>query len=445
MAPGGPADLNVVDIHVFYRGRVLDGCISISDGRVIYVGKRANAPRAERVLDGSGLLALPGPIDVHVHLRDEELAYKEDFYTGTCSAVAGGITGVLDMPNTRPPVDSARRLIERMRRAQRMVVANVGFYSLLPSRLNELEALAEAGAVGIKIYLHEPKTTLDISDDALLAQAVQLANRCGLPVVFHAEDSRVIEEAKAKIGPEEDPVRRFLLTHPPEAELSAVKRLVRLLRDRRVHLCHISTPGSVELAKSAGFSVEATPHHLFLSAEVCERLGPLALMDPPLRPPELVARLRAMLYRGLIDVVASDHAPHALEEKMGPEPPPGIPGLETLLPLLLNEVAERRLALPELVRLVCERPARLFHLDGGRLEPGAPADLVLVDLKAEVIVDPGVFKSKARFSPFEGMRLRGAPAYTIVNGQLALERGEVVAEPGCGRILKPIGRGGGGP
>ena len=438
-----PADLSICDAHLFYKGHLLEGCIAISDGEIIYVGKGAGAPEAEKVIDGRGLLALPGPIDAHVHLRDEGLAYKEDFFTGTCSAVAGGITSVLDMPNTIPPVDSPSRLRERMEKARKDVVANVGFFSLLPSSLDKIKAIAEAGAVGFKVYLHEPKTALPISDESTLRKAVELANRAGLPIAFHAEDRAVIEEAGRELGSDISPIERFVRSHPPEAEIRAVERLARGLRGLRIHVCHMSVPEAVRLARSAGFSVEATPHHLFLSTSAYERFGPLALMDPPLRREELVLELRSLLYSGLIDIVASDHAPHALWEKLDPSSsPPGIPGLETLLPLLLNEVVERRLSLSQLVELLCKRPAEVFGLDTGSIELNRPADIVLVDLKAEVLIEPERFLSKAKYSPFKGLKLRGAPVYTIVNGHIAFERGEVMAERGCGRILKPKRRGG---
>ena len=436
--PGtGPADLAIRDAHIFYRGRLLKGHICISEGLISYIGKGAGAPGAVELLDARGLLALPGPIDAHVHLRDEGLAHKEDFYTGTCSAVAGGITTVLDMPNTVPPVDSASRLVERARKAQRAIVANVGFYALFPDSLEGLKGLAEAGAVGLKVYLHQPKTKLDLSDAGLLREAVLRANELGLPVAFHAEDPGIISRLSNQVPEEVGPVEAFLRAHPPEAEVEAIRTLSDLLSGLKVHICHVSTPEGLGLAKGAGFTVEATPHHLFLDASYYGAYGPLALMDPPLRPRELVEGLRKALYSGMIDIVASDHAPHALEEKEGPSPPPGIPGLETLLPLLLNEVSEKRLSLQGLIKLVCEGPARIFGLDRGSLDLWRPADLVLVDLKAEKVVRPADFKSKAKYSPFKGLRLKGVPVFTIVNGHLAFAEGEVVAEPGCGSIVRP--------
>ncbi len=429
------ADLAIKNVFVFYRGSVLKGCICISDGLIAYVGKEANAPKTDVVIKAEGLLALPGPIDVHVHLRDEGLSHKEDFYTGTSSAIAGGITCVLDMPNTVPPVDSAARLRERMAKAGRSIVANVGFYSLFPPDPSGVEEIAGAGAVGIKVYYHEPRTALPVHDSAVLRAAVREANKHGLTVAFHAEDPAIVGAGGQAEG---NAVRSFLASHGPEAEVRAVEELSRTLRGLRVHICHVSTPQALKTAKEAGFTVEATPHHLFLTDEFYCRLGPLALVDPPLRPPEFAAELRKALYSGLIDVVASDHAPHALEEKEGPEPPPGFPGLEVLLPVLLNEVAQRRLTLSELVELVCWRPARIFRLRRGRLETGWPADLVLVDLKAEFTVRPEEFKSKAKYSPFEGLVLRGKPVMTFVNGVLAFSEGEVVARPGCGSIIKPL-------
>jgi len=437
-------DICIREVHVFHRGELLEGCLAISDGVIKFLGKEARAPKADLSLRARGLLAIPGPIDVHVHLRDEGLAHKEDFYTGTCAAVAGGITSVLDMPNNSPPVNSARRLVERAEKARRAIVANVGFYSFFPEDLGELRAIAEAGAVGLKVFMHKPKEGSPLQEESTLKEAVRLANRLSLLVAFHAEDPGVIGELERELAPDISPVLRFVLSHPPEAEIRAVSRLAEQLKGLRVHICHASTPDAVRMAKGAGFSVEVTPHHLFLSSELYGRLGPLALMDPPLRPREVARGLREALYSGLIDVVASDHAPHALEEKLGQEQiSPGVPGLETMLPLLLNEVAEGRLSLRRLVELLCRRPAELFGLRAGRLEVGWPADLVLLDLKARFVVKPDGFFSKAKFSPFEGMELRGKPAITIVNGFLAFQEGEIVAERGCGRIIRPIGRSGG--
>jgi len=436
---GRPAELAIRGARIFYRGELLEGCICISEGVIAYIGKEVQAPRAQEVINAKGLLALPGPIDVHVHLRDEELAYKEDFYTGTSSAVAGGITCVLDMPNTLPPVDSARRLRERVQKAAKSIVANVGFYSLFPPDPSGLAELAGAGAVGIKVYFHEPKTALDVWDEHVLRSSVELANRHGLTVAFHAEDPVLIRELAGEIRG--GPVEAFLAQHPPKAEVRAIKKLSRVLAGLEVHICHVSTPEGLRLAREANFTVEATPHHLFLTSDLYGKLGSLALVDPPLRPRELVENLRKAFYSGLVDVVASDHAPHALEEKEGPNPPPGFPGLETLLPALLNEVCERRLSLPELVRMVCEGPAKIFGLKRGRLEVGWPADLVLVDLKARRVVWPEFFRSKAKYSPFAGMTFRGVPVHTIVNGVLAFSEGEIVAKPGCGSIIRPSGAG----
>ena len=314
---GRPAELAIKGAHIFYRGELLEGCICISDGVITYIGKEARAPRAQEAVDARGLLALPGPIDVHVHLRDEGLSYKEDFYTGTSSAIAGGITCVLDMPNTLPPVDSARRLRERALKAAKSIVANVGFYSLFPPDPSELAELAEAGAVGIKVYFHEPKTALDVWDERALRSAVELANRHGLTVAIHAEDPVLIRELahEAHGGP----VEAFLARHPPEAEVRAIEKLSRALAGLKVHICHVSTPEGLRLAREAGFTVEATPHHLFLTSDLYDKLGPLALVDPPLRP--------FFLLQGVGCVVAGHHVhqarvegpPEFFNELPGPE------------------------------------------------------------------------------------------------------------------------------
>jgi len=239
----------------------------------------------------------------------------------------------------------------------------------------------------------------------------------------------------------------YVQAHPPEAEAQSIQRIIQLVKKSgvQVHFCHVSSAlglNAVLMAKKTGLPVtcEVTPHNLFLSSEQYRRSGIFALTDPPLRTREDVSALWSALKRGFIDVIASDHAPHAFEEKNVDsvwEAKPGIPGLETTLSLLLTRVNEGRLSLAELVRLTAEEPARIFHLSKrGFLEEGNWADLVVVDMKREHEIDSSVFFSKAKYSPFDGMQVKGKTVKTFVNGRLVMDEGEIVAESGTGQIVR---------
>lgn len=426
---------------------VLEGGIAIEDGRIRTIAKEANLPRADSRIDVCGNIVMPGLIDAHVHLRDQELAYKEDFFTGTCAAAAGGFTTVLDMPSYAPPTDSALRLRERMEVARGKVVVNVGFYASFPSETEEIDAIVEAGAIGFKVNPFQPMSSLDIEDDMVLSRAFERAAGMDTLVAVHAEKRSLVRRLEEGLKDRGDvSIQAYLRAHPPRAEVEDVERLIRLARETkvRVHFSHISTPTSVSLitrARGEGVKVssEVTPHNLLLTEETLSRLGEEAVMDPPLRSDAEIIGLFEALVKGDVDIVASDHAPHSLEEKRRAnvwEIRPGVPGLETTLPVLLTMVNDGRLTLNRLIELLAQRPAKIFRLGGkGLLRPGYDADLTVVNLTERHTIDPPEFYSKAKYSPFRGWRATGRAVKTVVRGRIVMEDGEVISRPGDGRIL----------
>jgi len=440
------ADLNLVNLKVHTGESLVEAGISIQDGKIIAVAKPPNLPEADETIDCGGLLAIPGPIDVHVHLRDMELSYKEDFYTGTCAAACGGFTTVLDMPNTRPLTDSPERLVEKMERARRMVVVNVGFYAIPPLDGEVVRELASKGAVAFKVNLCRRWTGWDTDSQENLVEAFRMVSDTGRPVAVHAEEGAMVREAEERLRSSgRSGLLDYVEAHPERAEFRAVRRAIQASINSgvRLHVCHVSTAWALEAvsrAKRFGVPVscEVTPHHLFLTSRNLEELGVKAVMEPPLRTDVDVEALWRALRTGLVDIVASDHAPHAEWEKTGSvwEVPPGVPGLETTLPLMLDAVNRGLVDLDVVVRALCVRPAEVFGLRGkGRIQPGFDADVVLVDMGRWWKVDPTEFHSKAKYSPFEGWRLMGFPVKTIVNGVVVAEEREVVAEPGSGRVV----------
>jgi dihydroorotase len=442
-----PVDTVLHNTKICIHGNLVEAGIAIDEGKIVKIAKDINLPPASTKINLKGYITLPGLIDPHVHLRDQQLAYKEDFFTGTSAAASGGVTLVVDMPNNKPVTMDSFSLKERMKLAEKQVLINVAFNSAFPKRLEEIAEVAKAGAVGFKVYLSSRIGGIDVDDDEVLVAAFREAAEKGVPVAVHAEDRKIIEEQKREMETaKRNDTEAYVKAHPPEAEVQSIQRIIQLVKKSgvQVHFCHISSAlglNAVLMAKKAGLPVtcEVTPHNLFLSSEQYRRSGIFALTDPPLRTQEDVSALWSALKRGFIDVIASDHAPHAFEEKNVDsvwEAKPGIPGLETTLSLLLTRVNEGRLSLVELVRLTAEEPAKIFHLsERGCLEEGNWADLVVVDMKREYEIDSSCFLSKAKYSPFDGMRVKGKAVKTFVNGRLVMDEGEIVAESGVGGVV----------
>ncbi|HVH14630.1 MAG TPA: dihydroorotase family protein, partial [Candidatus Angelobacter sp.] len=368
---------------------------------------------------------------------DMELAYKEDFATGTMAAAAGGFTTVLDMPNTVPPTDSASRLIEKQKVAARKTYISVGFHAAALSESRDIDALAGAGAFSLKLYLPKPIAPFDIRSDQSIEKMMRAAARIEIPVTVHAEDLSTSENASR-----EDSFEQVLEARSPIFETRALDRLLRIQRKARckVHYCHLTLRSSLmKISASAKSTSEVTPHHLLLSRKLLSSLGWRAWMVPPLRSEETRRSLLKSTLTGLASVIASDHAPHTIKEKdrSASKSPPGVPGLETTLPLMLTMVNRQQMSLSLLVKLLSENPSRIFGLKyKAKLRKGGDGDLVLIDLKKKSRIDSNKFLSKAKFSPFDGFMTQGAVHTTIVGGRVVYSQGEIVAREGSGSVLK---------
>ncbi|RLF06704.1 MAG: dihydroorotase, partial [Thermoprotei archaeon] len=409
---------------------------------IFKVGKEPQMPRANKSVKFPGKVALPGVIDVHVHLRDQELSYKETFETGTMAAAVGGVTTVLDMPNNRPVTNSAKRIIERMKLAEGRIYVNVGFYSALPKRVDEIDRIVEAGAVAFKVNLCRQIGEVDVDDDEQLLEAINRISLHNLPISIHAENRSVVislEEQFKEMGRHDIMTR--IESHPASAEVSAVARMISLAKkaNAKLHFAHISTADAIELIRNnrSYVTCEVTPHHLYLTREYARHFRGIAIMEPPLRTKRDLKALWKGIRDGVVDVVASDHAPHALSEKEVEDIwkiKPGIPGLETLLPLMLNAVMRNWITLAEMIKVLCINPAKIFRLKGkGLIKEGYDADITVVDFKVIRRIDSSRFKSKAKYSPFNGFEVKGWPTATIISGTIVAENDEVI-EP-AGRIL----------
>jgi dihydroorotase len=432
----------------YLNGQIIDCSIAIEECKIQKIGKETQMPNADEKIDLHNLLVLPGLIDEHVHLRDEGKAYKEDFASGTVAAAAGGFTTVLDMPNNDPVTMSVETLRNRMITAQGKVLINVGFFSEFPQKLAEVKNIVGEGAIGFKLFMGCQIGGLNIDDDQALIDGFKEVAKLNVPVAVHAEDKAelTINQEKLKKA-KKTGATDFLRAHTEAVELKAIQRLLKISEQTGVqlHFCHISTEeglNAITEAKKSGRKVtcEVTPNHLLLSSEDLKRYGQLVIMAPPLRGKTHLDALWKGLEDGYVDALGSDHAPHALSEKTASsvwDVKVGVPGLETTLPLIMTLVKKNRLTLTRAVQLLAEKPAEIFGLnDLGRLEQGKNADLTVVDFNCQFKIDASKFKSKAKFSPYDGWDVQGKVVKTIVNGQVVFDEGEIVAKGGSGLIVR---------
>jgi len=442
------ADLVLRNAKTYAYGQVVEAGLAVEGDRIVKIAKETNLPSASEEMNVKGLLVLPGLMDAHVHLRDEGLKYKEDFFSGTAAAANGGVTLAIDMPNNRPVTMDIATLRRRMNVAAENSIINVALRAAFPEKIEEIRSMVKEGAKGFKLFMLQKIGGLDPNDNEALAQAFRETAKFDVPVAVHAEDENLIEKALKKIKDRKsDGVDGYLKVHSPEAEVKAINRIIAVAENSKAHthICHVSTGEgmkAISSAKRAGFPVtcEVTPHHLLLSSRHMRNIGGVTLTNPPLRSKANISSLWTSLRAGLIDIMVSDHAPHAMEEKEKTsiwEIAAGIPGIETLMPLMLTQINEGCLSIPMLVRMSSEKPAEIFRIrDRGSLKEGNFADIVVVDLKKEWRIDSSSFYSKAKYSPFDGWQVRGKPIMTFVNGRLVMEDGEILAKPGEGRVIK---------
>ncbi len=410
---------------------IFRGDILIVDESIAHVAPHLDDADA-RVVDADGYHILPGLIDAHVHLREPGATHKEDFATGTRAALAGGVTTVLDMPNNPQPTTTRDALEEKRALARDKAMCDYGLFIGATAENARLE-IGDWGAVGVKLYMGATTGDLLVTEfDALYRH---FAARSRLPIVVHAEDNDALKFFA------NDPTRtRHSARRPPISAALAVSRALALAEEtgRQLHIAHLSTAREIELVKAATargarMTCEATPQHLFLSTDDEERLGAFGVVNPPLRSPDDVHALWQNLQH--IDLVATDHAPHTIEEKQSAKPPSGMPGLETMLPLLLTAASEKRLSLQDVARLTSHNPARVFHLARkGEIAAGYDADLTFVRLdEAYVLQKP--WQTKCNWSPFEGRRVRGRIARVFLRGQEVMADGEITANAGSGKEI----------
>ncbi len=456
------ADLVIRSGTIVTADGIHRAAVAVLDGKIAAIDRDDAMPEAREVIMAMGKHILPGLIDTHVHLREPGHIEREDWLTGTQAAAAGGITTVLEMPLAVPPVHSVETLQERAKLVEPKSVVDFGLYSGANiDNLDQIESLAEAGAVAFKTFRtraprgRERELVGICSPDAGQTLLVmERIARTGRLHVIHAEDQQILDITVDRVqrsGRRDG--RAHAISRPEVVEAASVAQCIELARatGARVQLAHTSSPAALSMiaqAKLEGLQVtaETCPHYLFFTEETLDRWGPYAKCNPPLRSKEAQDALWEAVRTGVVDVIGTDHAPFSVEEKA-----PfvndiwgafaGIPGLEQFLPLLLTAVAEGRLTLLQLVKLTSENAARLFGLwpRKGNVAVDADADLTIVDTTVERTCDHRILYTKARNVAliYDGLWLRGWPVTTIVRGQVVMRDGKVIGEPGWGRWVTP--------
>jgi dihydroorotase len=413
--------------------------VGVRGGKIVAVGDLSQASAGE-TFDASGLSVLPGVIDTQVHFREPGLEWKEDLESGSRAAVLGGVTAVFEMPNTEPTTTDPEALADKLSRARDRMHCDHAFYvggtHENATLLGELERLP--GCCGIKVFMGASTGTLLVQDDEGVEQVLRHVHR---RAAFHSEDEYRLADRRplARTGD--------WTSHPEvrdaQSAIQSTERLVRIARalGKRIHILHVTTADEITYlaAHKDVASVEVTPQHLTLAGpEAYERLKGYAQMNPPIRSAEHRAGLWAGVANGVADVIGSDHAPHTAEEKARPYPasPSGMPGVQTLLPVMLNHVAEGRLTLERLVDLTSHGANRIFGLaDKGRLAVGYDADLTIVDLKARRTLTHATMASRVGWTPFDGLQVTGWPTATIIRGRVVMRDDEIIA-PSLGQPIR---------
>ena len=433
-------DLCLKNGQAMIKDNLVQTNIYIKDEKIISITDKSL--ESKETIDCKNLIILPGVIDSQVHFREPGLEGKETLESGMLSAVAGGGTSIFEMPNTNPLTITPETIEDKLMRASKGAWSDYAFYlggtMRTSPNLSEWENLK--GVCGIKIFMGASTGDLMTATDEEVESVVSNGRRV---IAVHAEDQMIMMENMKNILGDSNDVAMHCKWRSPESCLSATTRVVNLARKhkRRVHILHITTSDEMEfLSKNKDVaSVELLANHLTLHAPDCyERLGTLAQQNPPIREKKHQDALWDALNNKIVDIIASDHAPHTLEEKSAkyPKSPSGTPGVQTLVPVMLNHVNNKKLSLSRLVSLWSYGPERVHKIFGkGRIQEGYDADFTIVDINKEMTIENSQQKSRSQWSPYDGMKVKGWVTHTIIRGNCVMINDEIIGKP-IGEMVK---------
>lgn len=435
------------------------GGVAIAGEKFVAIGTDESLPDGHEVIDAKGRHILPGIIDGHVHFREPGLTHKEDFGTGSTAAVCGGVTAVIDMPNVIPPTADAEKVKEKQRLAEEKSLVDFGILGVVvQTNTDQILSMAKAGAIGFKIFFGETVGNLPCPDDGMCIEAFSYIAQSKLPLGIHAENRQIMNYWTSKLRAEgkNSPIY-WEASRPALCEAESVAHALFFAETfgTKLHVLHMSTKQAaymVKDAKARGLRVtaETGPHYLLREYKDMAEVGPLLKMNPPVRTKDHSDVLWDGLVNGYVDMLATDHSPHSMEEKgtdsTGKLLKPtiwdcisGFCGVETGVPLMLTEVNKGRLTLNQYVKVASENPAKVWQLypKKGAIRLGSDGDVTIIDMGKEGVIEPDALHSKTKATPWFGWKVKGMPVYTIVRGHVQMRDGEPVGKP-IGKMLRPI-------
>lgn len=448
-----PADLVITGGTVVYPDSTTAACVAVRDGRIVAVGTADAMPPARETLDATGMHILPGAIDAHVHFREPGYTHKEDWGTGTAAAAMGGVTTVFEMPNVDPPTGTAETLAEKHRLAADKAHVDFGIYGLLSEQnLGDLEDLIAGGIIGFKCFMGNTFGDLPAPSTGAMLEGFETVARYGYRVSLHAETASIMARRQMHLeaAGRTDPLAH-IAARPAVVAVEAVSRAAVLSEwtGTPIHILHVSSEDELRplrdaKARGVNISAETCPHYLLLDSEDYAKNKGVIRVNPPVREPHHKAALWAALADGTIDMIATDHAPHIPEEKQRDSIwncDCGFPGVETQMPLMLNEVSAGRIDIRDYVRWTAFNPATRWGLypRKGAIQPGSEADIVVVDLEREGVLDDSGLHSRAKITPWNGRPVKGMPVHTLVRGRFVMRDRKLMAQAyGWGRSVHEI-------
>ena len=426
-------DLIIKNGSCFIEGNLVKTDIGITKNKISHIGNLENE-NSKEIYDAENLIVLPGCLDTQVHFREPGSTDAEDLNSGSRAAIVGGITGVFEMPNTNPPTSNKKEFQNKLNLAKKRMYCNYAFYfGATPENQEELADLKSLeGCCGVKLFAGSSTGNLLVHKEEDIEKVFASTSKI---VSVHSEDEEILNQRK-KLREKGN-----VLTHPiwrnEESAISSTRRIVKIaLRlNKKAHILHVTTKEEVDfLSQNKGnITFEITPQHLTLTSPECyEKLGTFAQMNPPIRDKSHYDRLWYAVRNNYNDTIGSDHAPHLKENKLKdyPETPSGMPGVQTLIPVMLNHINEGRLKLEQLIKLLCENPVKIFGIKNkGYIKKDYDADFTIIDMNKVIEIKNEKIESKCGWSPFNGHKFKGTPVATIINGKIKMKDGVILGDP----------------
>ncbi len=432
-------DLIIKNGECYIDGKITKTNIGIQNRKISIIGDLNNEQSKETV-DASNLLVLPGCMDTQVHFREPGSTNAEDLHTGSKAAIAGGITSVFEMPNTNPPTANMKEFNNKLNLAKNRMYSNYAFYfGATPDNSYDLAKLKGLdGCCGVKLFAGSSTGNLLVHKEEDIEKVFQNTSKI---VAVHSEDEEIINLRKKLI--EKGNVHTHPVWRNEECAMSSTRRIVRIAKrlNKKAHILHVTTKEEVDfLSQNKGnITFEITPQHLTIFAPDCyDKLGTFAQMNPPLRDKSHYDRLWYAIRNNYNETIGSDHAPHLKENKLKeyPQSPSGMPGVQTLLPVMLNHVNDKKLTLDQLIKLLCENPVSVFGIKNkGFIKKDYDADFTIIDMNRTIEIKNENIHSKCGWSPFDGYKFKGSPVYTIINGDIKMKEDEILGDPSGKPIL----------